>query len=95
MRNSKSGFAAVEGVIIVVVVAAIAVTGYYVLRNHTGTGSSNTASLNYQSPTINTPSAPQITAASDLNSAVQALNQTSISSSNVDSTQLSTQTSGF
>ena len=95
MRNSKSGFAVVEAVIIVVIVAAIAVTGYYVWKNHNNSKPSTASSLNYQSPPVTTPSAPQVTTASDLNGAVQALNQTSVSSSNVDSTQLSNQASGF
>ena len=95
MRSSKSGFAAIETVITVVIVAAIAVTGYYVWRNHNNSQSSTASSLNYQSPPVTTPGAPQVTTASDLNSAVQALNQTSVSSNNVDSTQLSNQAAGF
>ncbi len=96
---TQSGFAIVEMVIIVVLAAAIVATGFFVWHEH-NKNSNSTASISvlnggYQSPATSTPSAPQINTASDLSSALSALNQTSISSSNVDSSQLSSYSSGF
>ena len=96
-RQSQSGFAVVELVVVVVILAAIAIVGYYVWHGHktqpTSTATTNGSS--YQSPTTTVPVAPQVNNASDLNSAITALNQTSISSGNVDSSQLSAEASGF
>ena len=98
--KKQSGFATLELILIVVVLAGIGVVGYEVWHRHNmntmnmGTTTTSTP-LNYASPTVSTPPAPQIQTSSDLNSAMQALNQTSISSSNTDSSQLSTQTSSF
>ena len=94
--KKQSGFAAVEGIIVVVIVAAVAVVGYYVIHNNS-TATPTTAST-YSSgstaanvPPVTTPVAPQITTASDLNSAMRAINGTSVSSNNVDNSQLTTQ----
>lgn len=99
-KQSQSGFAVVELVVVVVILAAIAGVGYYIWNSHktntpAASNTSTTSSLGYQSPTTSTPTAPQVNSASDLNSAMSALNQTSVSSSNTDSSQLSTQASGF
>jgi Flp pilus assembly pilin Flp len=95
--RSQSGFAAVELVILVVLVAAIIATGVFVWHEHNRSSntSTTTASSAYTSPPVSTPPAPQINNASDLKSALTALNQTSVSSSNVDSNQLSTYSSNF
>ncbi len=98
MKNrSQSGFAAVELVILVVLVAAIIATGVFVWHEHSKSSNTSpaTASSIYTSPPTSTPPAPQINNASDLKSALTALNQTSVSSSNVDSSQLSTYSSSF
>ncbi|HET9098262.1 MAG TPA: hypothetical protein VFN51_01450 [Candidatus Saccharimonadales bacterium] len=97
-KQKQSGFAAVELVLAVVLIAAIAGVGYYVWHSHKAqptTTASNTSIPGYQSPPVTTPAAPQISQASDLNNAMQALNQTSVTSSNTDSNQLNTETSGF
>lgn len=98
-KLSQSGFTAVELVLVVVIVAAIAGTGYFVWHENAKSSPAstavNTTASSYQSPTTLTPPAPQITTASDLNAAMQALNQTNISANNSDSSQLSTQASGF
>ena len=97
-KPSQAGFAVVELVIVLVIVAAIAGVGYYVWHSHQATPNTTattTGSSSYQSPTTTVPPAPQVNTASDLKSAMTALNQTSVSSSNTDSSQLSTQTSGF
>ena len=95
MKKQQSGFAVVELVVALVIVVALAGVGYYVWHNHKVTPATTTSSLNYQSPTTTTPVAPKINNASDLNGAMAALNQTSVTSSNTDSSQLSTQSSGF
>jgi Tfp pilus assembly protein PilE len=96
-KQSQSGFAIVELAVIVVVIIALAGAGYYVWHSHHNKtkAPTTTSSLNYQSPPVTTASAPQISNASDLSKAIQTLDQTSVSSSNTDSSQLSTQTSGF
>ena len=97
-RQSQLGFAIADLVIVVVIAAAIVTTGIFVWHEHNKSTSPSpitTASSSYQSPTTSTPTAPQINNPSDLNNAMTALNQTSISSSNVDSSQLSTYSSGF
>lgn len=98
-KLAQSGFAAVELILAVVIVAAIAGTGYFVWHENAKsspvTTASNTAASSYQSPTTLTPTAPQITTTSDLNAAMQTLNQTNITANNSDSSQLSTQASGF
>lgn len=95
--RSQLGFAAVEVVILVVLVAAIIATGIFVWHEHnkSSTPASTTASSVYTSPPTSTPPAPQVNNASDLKSALTALNQTSVSSSNIDSNQLSTYSSSF
>lgn len=100
MNNKQSGFALIEFAVILVVVAAVAGVGYTIWsRQHTSsrpvTNSSSTSFAPYKSPPTSVPSAPQITNASDLNAALQALNQTSITSNNTDSNQLYAQASGF
>ncbi len=104
MKKNKLGFATVEVIIAAVIVLAVAGVGYYVWHskqvanttpvNKTATTVSTPAG-SYKSPTTKTPVAPQVTNAASLNTAMNALNQTSISSSNVDSNQLSTQASAF
>ena len=100
-RNRRTGFAVLELIVVIVLVIAILGVGYYVWHNRksgvktTSTSAPSTTSK-YQSPTTTTPLAPpQVNNSADLNAAMQALNQTSISSSNTDSSQLSTQASGF
>lgn len=96
-RQSQSGFAVIELVLIVVIVAVIAGVGYYVWNSHkaTPTTAATITASSYQSPPVTTQTAPQVTSPSDLNSAMRTLNQTSVSSSNTDSSQLSTQANGF
>ncbi|HVC35998.1 MAG TPA: hypothetical protein VNE40_00935 [Candidatus Dormibacteraeota bacterium] len=91
MKKQQSGFAIIELFISIVVIAVIVGIGYFVWHGHQAT----TNKLGYKSPAVATPTAPHINSSSDLNSALQALNQTSVSSSNTDSSQLSTQASGF
>lgn len=97
-KQLQPGFAVIELVVSVVILAAIAGAGYYVWYGHNTsppTTVATTGSSGYRSPTTSAPTAPEVNSASDLNSAMAALNQTSISSSNQDSSQLSTETSGF
>ncbi len=99
-KQSQAGFAIIELVGVVVVIAAIVAAGYFAWHNHNqkspNTTSPNTpTSSNYQSPPTTTPAAPQVNSTSDLNSAMQALNQTNVTAGNTDSGQLSTQASDF
>jgi len=95
--KKQSGFAGLELIVVIVVVAAVAFVGYYVIHGNnvdskiTPTVSSVVSTI----PPVTTPVAPNITTTSNLNSALQALNGTSVSSNNADSTQLSTQSQSF
>lgn len=91
MKKQQLGFTVVELVIVLVSVAAIASVGYYVWQHHQST----TTRLSYKSPTVATPVAPPINSSADLKNALQALNQTSVSSSKTDSSQLSSHAAGF
>ena len=99
--KKQSGFAAVELVVALVLIAAIGGVGYYVWHNHsakaptTATATTAASGSSYTSPTVTAPAAPQVTSPSDLNSAMQVLNQTSVGSSAADSSQLTTQANGF
>lgn len=96
-KQSQSGFAVIELVVVIIIVAAIIGVGYYVWHTHNTnpTTTATTTTADYQSPPTTTPQAPQVNKASDLNNAMQALNQTDTGSSSIDSSQLSTQASGF
>lgn len=97
--KKQSGFAVVELVVVVVVIAAIVGVGYFVWHEHNRKApvatATSTSSSSYQSPTTTVPVAPKVNKASDLNSAMQALNQAHLSASNTDSSQLSSQASTF
>lgn len=95
--KKQSGFAGLELLVVVVIAAAVALVGYYVWQGHNvkTTSLPVASSSNVSSPPVTTPPAPQITTASDLSSAMQALNGTSVSSNNTDSSQLTTQSQGF
>lgn len=100
-KVSQQGFAIVELVVLVALIAAIGVIGYFVWHGHnikvnsplSNTTASSEASN--QSKSASTPAAPQITNASGLNSAMTALNQTSVSSNSLNSNQLTSDSSGF
>ena len=100
-RQSQAGFAVVELALVVVILAAVGGVGYYIWHSHKASNVTTTATTTttgnskYQSPTTSVPAAPQVNSASDLNSAMTALNQTNVSSSNADSSQLGTEASGF
>ncbi len=98
MKTRQEGFAVVEVVIAIVIVVGIVGAGYLAWNQHTEKSTAaakTTKALNYLSPTTSVPATPQVSTSADLNSALQALNQTDVSSSNVDSTQLSSQAAGF
>ena len=97
MKKHQSGFAAVELVVSLVIIAAVVGVGYYVWHEHNTSPTVATVSTSsaYHSPSTAAPVAPTITKASDLNSAMQALNQTNVTLSNTDSSQLSTQSNGL
>jgi Tfp pilus assembly protein PilV len=105
MKKNQTGFSAIEGLIVVVVVVAVGVLGYYVYQHNYKTKAgvvtvkasktNNPAYLGYKSPTTSTQVPPTITSASSLTTAYNVLNQTSVSSNNVDSAQLSSQASNF
>jgi predicted negative regulator of RcsB-dependent stress response len=98
-KEKSSGFAVVELVLIVVVLAVAGFTGWWVYQRQQGITVSSPAAtaLNDTSPVAtNVSSAPTIQSSNDLNSALQVLNQNDPSAGNSsDITQLNTQASGF
>ncbi len=100
-RFSQAGFTLVEVILAIALLAGVGIVAYYVWQNHTGSSNTGTtkiatsSSTSYKSPSTSTPKAPSVTNTSDLTKAMNALNQTSISSNNVDSSQLSTESSSF
>lgn len=96
MKKLQSGFAILEGLIAIVILAGIAVAGYMVYSNHNKpTSTPLVVPSAYKSPPTAVSAVPVITKASDLIKAIDVLNQTSITSNNTDSHQLSTQVSTF
>ncbi len=97
-RLTESGFSIAEIILGVVILAAIIFVGINVAKSQSGNNTGSTATTSVTAPQSNsvaTPAAPQINNASDLNSALQALNNTSISASSSDSSQLSAEASAF
>lgn len=98
-KLSQSGFAIVELAILVVALAVLGGAGYLVWRQHDQKKqpvvSTDTTAPTSSKQTTLVPSAPQVNNASDLNGAMQALNQTDLAANSTDSSQLSTQTNGF
>lgn len=97
MIHKQSGFAIIEGLLILVVVAGLVGGGYVVWHRHQSinTNSATNAKLDYNSPAVTTATAPAVTSTSDLNTALETLNQTDVNASTTDSTQLNNQVSGF
>ncbi len=105
MKKNQTGFSAIEGLIVVGAVIVIGALGYYVYQHNYKTKAgvvtvkaskaNSPAYLGYKSPTTTTQAPPTITSASSLTTAYNVLSQTSVSSNNVDSSQLSSQASNF
>lgn len=96
--KKQAGFAIVEAVLIVVILAGLGGAGYVVWhRNHHKTTSqtATTSSTTNSPASTAVPTAPQIKTSSDLNTALQTLNQTNLSANNADSSSLNTQASAF
>lgn len=95
-RKQQSGFAVIELVIVVVILAAIGFAGWWVYqRQHNKTTTANmTPTTSTQSPVANNvSSAPVVNSTSGLDAALNTLNQNDPSAANSsDSSQLSSQT---
>ena len=96
IRKQQAGFAIAEFVLVIVILAAIGLAGWWVYQHHhTATTTANTTSANdTQSPVANNVStAPAVTKTSDLDSALNTLDQNDPSAANSsDSSQLDSQT---
>lgn len=98
IRNNKSGFSAIELVIVVVIVGVLGFVGFSVYnRQQTKTADNGTEQSSEQSATANdVQAAPQIKSTSDLDKASAALDKTNPEGSNkTDSAQLDNETSAF
>ena len=97
--KKQSGFASVELVLLVVIVAAIAGVGYYVINNRNNSVGQSSASFISATSSTNTSVAtlpmPQINTTADLSNALNVLNQTNVGANSIDSSQLTTQSSGM
>jgi predicted negative regulator of RcsB-dependent stress response len=93
MRNRKqqSGFAVVELVLVVVILAAIGFVGWWVYQKHNT--ADTTSAVSAQSPVAkNVSTAPTINSTSDLDAALNALNRNDPSTANgSDANQLDSQ----
>lgn len=100
-RKQQSGFSVFELLLVVVVIAAVGFAGWWVYHDHhkttTAASTSNTASQSQSPVASNVSSAPaKISSTSDLDKALQILNQNDPSTANAsDNSQLSSQASGF
>lgn len=96
-KLSQTGFSVIEFALVLVVIVALGGIGYVVWHSHKPSSQSGTTTTtsSYVPPSTSTPAAPQVNSASDLNSAMQALNQTDVTAGNTDSSQLGTQASSF
>ncbi len=93
-KFKQAGFSAVEAVIIVLVVAAIAGIGYVVFNrvSNKDTGANQTTS---SSTDTTTPEAPAVNNTTDLDSASKALDDTNVDAAASDSTALDSELSQF
>lgn len=99
IRKQQSGFTVVELVAVVVIIAAIVAVGWWVYSQRNGNDkvADTRPTSSTQSPVANNVSkAPQINSTSDLDKALQTLNQNDPATANAaDSSQLSSQASTF
>ena len=86
--SSQKGFSAVEGLIILVVVAAIGAAGYMVYNRMQNSTPAPTASQTEQT-------APAVNDAKDLDTANKTLDATDIDATAADSAELDTELSSF
>ena len=97
--KKQSGFASVELVVLVVIVAAIAGVGYYVVKNHNNQPAQSNAnfisSVSTPNNSVATLPMPQINSTTDLSNALNVLDQTNVGANSTDSSQLTTQSTGF
>lgn len=100
-KTTQSGFAILELVLVGVVVLGVIGACVYVIQKRTHSASSevstssSTPKTAVASPTTAVPTAPTVSSASDLQGAMNSLNQTSINSSSTDSSSLDSETSSF
>jgi hypothetical protein len=99
VRRRRSGFPFVKLAVVIVLVAGFIGGGYFAWQRYEvqGTLNDNPAAFkfNYASPAVTTPSVPAITSTAGLGQAMNTLNETDVTGSSVDSTQLGVQASGF
>lgn len=95
IRKQQSGFAVVELVVVIVILAAIGCVGWWVYQQHNTatTTASTTLTTSTQSPVAkNVSSAPSVNSTSDLDAALNTLNQNDPTTTNSsDTSQLSSQ----
>lgn len=97
--KKQSGFASIELVLMVVIVAAIGGVGYFVIKNHNNASGQTSANFISSESTPNMSVAtlpmPQVNTTSDLSNALNVLDQTNVGANSTDSSQLTTQSTGF
>lgn len=99
----SGGFGSIETLLVIIIAAALVSIGYFVWQHrqaHTVLQTQPASAKSSPGPATrtgpsNVPAAPQVNNSSELNSALQALNQANISANNTDSGSLSSNTSGF
>jgi uncharacterized protein HemX len=88
MKRAQQGFAIVEAVLIVVVLAGLAGVGYVVLKKHNTATNNTVSSSTEKSSAATVPEAPAINNSADLTKAQQTVDETDLNTTNADSSQL-------
>jgi flagellar basal body-associated protein FliL len=95
----QQGFSAVEAIVILGVIVVLAGAGYGYMKMHNNHGtpasSTNTSAVSVQVSPVTVPVAPQVNSNSDLNTALNTLNQTNLDAGSSDSSQLNSQSGNF
>lgn len=87
--KQTNGFSVVEAIIAVLLVVTIAGAGFYVYNKNNSTDTKQAQnSVKTQTDSVDVPEAPSISAAADLNTAQQALDQTNLDASDSDLAEL-------
>lgn len=111
MKTLRSdGFAALEAILVVVVLVVLGGAGYEIVKirehiktpqqtatttSNSSTSSTGNSSSATQSTGVTVPPAPKVTTSSDLNSALNTLNSVNLDAGSSDSSQLNSQAGAF
>lgn len=93
--TKQRGFTAVEGIVAVFIVAAVALAGWYVVQRMNADDKTNTPSASEQASGTQTPAAPEMADTADLDTALKTLENTNIDATSSDSRELDQELQAF